>query len=568
MHRIAAILAAVLLLCTAPRLHGQDIRPADRKQYAEALAHYNSHNYRQSAVLLRKVAARNPKAPDPQFWLGMTAVANGFNAAGIRKYFGRCIELAPDYPHPLAHYYMGIVHYTDARYDEAVAELERYFALAEGSDDRQVTAAYEEASNYLYWSQFLAEAMLKEAPFEPGRVTGVSSRHDEILPYLSPDGTEFYYLRRLPVKKERTYYARELEETHWRLCMSRRTDSTFSQGVELPAPFNSGQPEGSVSLTADGRELYYSVITNHQGYANSDLYMVRRDAAGSWSAAERLGQQVNNADSWESQPTVSADGRTLVFASNRRGGHGGTDLWRCHRLPNGDWSRPENLGDKVNTRGNEKMPFLAADGHTLYFLSDGWQGFGGYDIYFADLADPYGNRPTNMGLPLNTEADESGFGVTADGRRAYFAGRLDDSRSSDILAFDLYPAARPEPMTLRHLTLDGADTLLVLHEQEATVVTLTRPGRLPVILNVKPRQLPKTVSLSDSVAAIDLADPAVVDALARWMVDNPRVHLSIECPKADAARQAYDRLRGAGLRADRLAYRGGTDIPRPQIRRR
>ena len=147
MHRIAAILAAVLLLCTAPRLHGQDIRPADRKQYAEALAHYNSHNYRQSAVLLRKVAARNPKAPDPQFWLGMTAVANGFNAAGIRKYFGRCIELAPDYPHPLAHYYMGIVHYTDAHYDEAVAELERYFALAEGSDDRQVTAAYEEASN-------------------------------------------------------------------------------------------------------------------------------------------------------------------------------------------------------------------------------------------------------------------------------------------------------------------------------------------------------------------------------------------------------------------------------------
>lgn len=556
----------VLLLCTFVRVLAQDIRPADRKQYAEAIALYEKHNYRQAATVLRKVASRNPKSADPQFWLGMVSVADGFNTAGIRKYFNRCIALSPEYPHPLAHFYMGIIHYTDTRYDEAVAELEKYFHLAEGSDDKTTIAAYEEASNYLYWSQFLAEAMLNMAPFAPVRVAGASSRYDEALPFMTHDGNEFYYLRRLPVKKERTFYARELEETDWRICMSRLTDTIYSRGVELSEPFNSGAPEGSVSITADGHELYYSVIKNHQGYANSDIYRVRR-TAGRWGTPEKLGSFINDPNTWESQPTVSADGHTLIYASNRKGGQGGTDLWLCRRLPNGDWGRPENLGSHINTPGNEKMPFLAADGHTLYFLSDGWQGFGGYDIYFADLNDSHGNRPTNLGLPINTEEDESGFGVTADGRRAYFAGRTDDSRSVDILMFDLYPAARPDPMVLRQMTVNGTDTTLILPEKGKSAVCLWHEGFLPTILHARASQLPATVQLNDSLTAIDLSDPSVVDALATWLVEHPRVHLALECPRSADAQGAYNRLREKGIRAERLSYRGGTDITRHQIRR-
>lgn len=564
--RRAATILALLMLCAVAQLSAQEVRQADRKAYAEALGHYNSRNYKQAAVMLRKIASRNPKAAEPQFWLGMTAVNDGFNTAGIRRYFTKCIALNPDFPHPLAHYYMAMILYTDADYDGAVAELNRYFSLAERSDDREVTAAYEEASNYLYWSQFLAEAMLNQAPFDPKRVAGVSSKYDEALPYLTPDGHEFYYLRRLPVKRERTFYARELEETAWHICMSRLTDTVFSKGFELPAPFNSGDPEGSVSLTADGRELYYSIIKFEQDYQNSDLYLVRR-TDGRWGQPENLGRQVNSPNSWESQPTVSADGQTLIFASNRKGGHGGTDLWRCRRLNNGDWSRPENLGSNINTTGNEKMPFLAADGHTLYFLSDGWQGFGGYDIYFADLNDPYGNRPTNLGLPINTEEDEGGFIVTADGRRAYFAGRMADSRSTDILTFDLYPAARPEAMILRTVTVDGRDTLLVLREQGDVTVTLSTDGKLPTIFHGRATQLPRTVTLSDSVAQMQLAEPEVIAALADWLIAHPRVHLAVESPKKADAQKACDTLKAHGIRPERLITRGGTEIKQSQIRK-
>ena len=558
---------------------GVKVKPGDYAAYTEALAQYNSHNYRQSAQMLRKVASKNPKAADPQFWLGMNAVADGFNATGIRKYFTKCIELCPNYPNALAHFYMGMILYTDSRYDDAVAELNRYFELANGTVDKMVSAAYEEASNYLYWSQFLADAMLNMAPFEPWAVAGVSSGENEALPFLSVDGQTMYYLREMPVDRERTFYHRELEHKQWRLYMSARQDSVFSKGVELPPPFNSGDPEGSVSVTADGNELYYSVIHRQNGYANSDIYRVRRKD-GKWGKPENCGLQVNGDRTWESQPSISADGETLFFASNRKGGQGGTDIWRCRRLKNGDWSRAENLGTNINTAGNERFPFIAADGHTLYFLSDSWQGFGGYDVYFADLRDTYGNRPTNLGLPINTEGDEISFGVSADGRHGYFAGRVESSRSSDILMFDLYPAARPDAMRMCRMKVNGPagshDTVLMLSEQHTNVVVIGAEGMLPSILCRKAHQMPKTMTLADSIAPLAVTflsgsrltpeGEQVVDALAAWLVEHPRVHLAVECPKYTEAKMVYDRLRKKGLRGERLDFRGGTDIAQPQIR--
>ena len=571
---ICLVIAFHFPLSTFHSLQAQ-IKAGDEAAYRKALSEFESKHYREAAQQMRKVAARNPKAADPQFWLGMTAVKDGFNVTAIRRYFSRCIELDPDYPNALAHYYMGLIHYTDEHYDDAVAELDKYFAMANGSNEAAVMALYEEASNYLYWSRFLAEAVLNMAPFEPHKVAGVSSSNNEMLPFLTADGQIFYYLREVPVSTERTFYARELERKQWRLYYSKRVnDSAYSRGVELPPPFNGGDPEGGVSLTADGSELYYSIIRNSGGYANSDIYCVRR-VNGQWQQPVALGAQVNGDHSWESQPTVSADGQTLIFASNRKGGHGGIDLWRCRRLKNGDWGRAENFGDNINTAGNEKAPFLAADGHTLYFLSDGWQGFGGYDVYFSNLSDPYGNRPTNLGLPINSEDNELSFGVTADGRQAYFSGRTSESRSSDILMFDLYPAARPEPMRLCNLKIDSErglsggprDTLMMLSEQYTNVVTFTVEGYLPTIRCGKARDLDRIyIKVDDSVSYMDLKDPLVVDALAAWLIEHPRVHIALECPKAEDAKEAYDRLRSKGLRAERFIHRGGTDILNPQIR--
>ena len=590
----------ILLLCLPFWTTGQNcsdkIKSGDTKSFDQALELYNQQQFNEASKIMRRVAQRNPKVAAPQFWLGMIAVNNGFNTTGIRKYFSKCIKLCPDYPDALAHYYMGMIHYTDERYDEASAEFDHYFKMANGSDRQEWTAVYEEASAYLHWSQFLADAELHRVPFDPVPLRGVSSKRNEDLPYLTPDGHRCYYLRELPAKQDRTsFYTSTTEKTVWKLFYSdwNSKDSAFDSGHEMTAPFNQGVSEGTISTTADGKELYFARMT--QG--NSDIYCATWDEVNSNWHVEKLGNGINGDRTWESQPSVSPDGYWLFFASNKPGGQGGSDLWRCYRLPNGDWSRPRNLGPHVNTSGNEKFPHLHADGHTLYFVSDGWQGFGGYDVYFIDLANENDAWPTNLGLPINSEDDNLSFGVSTDGLHAYFPGRVSSSRSKDILFFDLYPAARPEPMRLWNMQV--TDTMghplqatvkatngtwqvkngiacIMLSERNDNILTVEAEGYMPCIFRIRAKdvahgRIGDGVSLvpmeKNAVELMDLSDSGVLAALAQWLIDNPRVRISIECPTNAAADEAYSNLRLKGsFRPDRMTRQGGSGIVHKQIR--
>lgn len=584
-HSLSLLLFLFLLPFALHAQCGVKVKGSDEAAMRTALSEMDQGHLREASQQMRRIAQRNPKAAEPQFWLGMLSVRNGFNATGIRKHFTKCLDLCPNYPNALAHYYMGMILYTDERYEEATAELETYFRMANNCDDREQTSVYEEASAYLHWSRFLADAMLNTVPFDPQPLRGVSSKRNENLPFITPDGQRCYYLREVPKKKDPTSFTvNDLEQSRWALFCSEWKDSTFSTGREMPSPFNQGPSEGGVSTTADGHTLYFSRITYNAGYANCDLYCGEWSAeSGTWNV-ERLGNNINGDRTWESQPSVSPDGQWLYFASNRKGGQGGTDIWRCHRLKNGDWSRPENLGSRVNTTGNEKFPFLHADGHTLYFVSDGWQGFGGYDIYFIDLAG--GDvQPTNLGLPINTENDELSFGVTADGAKAYFPGRVSASRSRDILLFDLYPAARPEPMRCCHAKVECIGKNMSRHEtfmlsdRKPTPLTFSEEGLMPCIVCTtgKSWREEQTVHLYDSVSPLLLEflpgsrlserDELLLDAWAQWLLAHPQVHIAVECPTMPEAKAAYEYLRNKKkLRADRLECRGGTQYVKRQIR--
>lgn len=495
MRRLAAFL--LLLALTATAAQGQSrltykMAQADMSRMEQAVQDYAKGRYRPSTEALRTLSKRYPDNPDIYFYLGLNAVKRNFNVAGIRRYFPQVLKLNPSYPDAVAHYYMGLIHYTDEQYDQAEADFNRYFELANSAGTPESDAIYMEASNYLYWTSFLAEAYRNLAPFDPHVVTGLSSAEDETMPFITCDGRHCYLLRATSTASRTSFYTRELEQKPLRLYVCDRTDSLFGPARMLKAPFNQGDPEGGVSLTANNAELYYSVIRRFRGYNNSDIYFTRLDSNG-WQPIANAGDNVNGADSWESQPSVTPDGQWLYFASNRKGGLGGTDIWRCHRKADGSWGKPVNLGSSVNTEGNERCPFIHADGHTLYFSSNGWQGFGGYDMYFIDLDRTEQSKPINMGLPLNTEEDDIAFGITSDGTHAYYAGRTpgpDRMGGQDILMFDLYPAARPEGMVLLRgqvLTADGqpaAATLTVSHGTSTPALYHTdRQGHYTIMLS-------------------------------------------------------------------------------------
>jgi len=588
---------------------GPKFKSADQTTFQKAKTLYASKHYKESRELLHKLSSKYPSAPDTYFYLGMIAVKKDFNAAGIRRYFSKVVELCPNYPNALAHYYKAIVDYTDENYDEAVASLNRYFDLTNQTRLAEYEAVYEEASNYLYWSQFLAEANKSKVPFNPSVVSGVSSKHNEYLPYLTPDGNSFYYLRQVPEDRSASFYKRDLQAKIWRLYRSDRRDTAYTEGVELAAPFNTSENEGAMSMTADNKVMYYSRMVMNNGKLNCDIFRTTFDN-GRWGAFESAGANVNGDKSWESQPSVTADGEYLYFASNREGGMGGTDIWRCHRLPNGDWSRAENLGPSINTPGNEKCPFIHADGKTLYFASDGWQGFGGYDMYFINVNDTYLQRPTNMGLPINSEADEICFGVTTDGSRGYYAGKPSDgiagSGGSDVFYFDLYPAAQPEPMRLcaaRVMSSDGkslsgevsvyrkgasrarysvtdsdGEVVAMLSMQEDNIVVATAKDCLPTVKQVKGSTVMQhsDFSIGDmqmrllkkdgryTVSGIQVvtkgltpSSKAIIDAYIEFLRENPMVHVRIEGVTENMVKAVYDYMIEQKTRAERLSYKAG-----------
>ena len=614
------LLAALPLMTVA---QNDDCHPhftgSDKSDFDKGIEAYNNKHYQQCLTLMRKVSQRNHTAADPYFYMGVSAVKCGERPAAIKNHFTKLFKYCPEYPNALAYFYMGVVEYSYKRYDEATMQLNRYFDIANQQPNPAYDVVYEEASTYLYWSEFLLNAQQNQAPFYPTIVRGASSRYDEYRPYITPDGREIYYLRQVPASKQKTFYNKESDEMVLHLFVSRWKDTVYTSGEVMSPPFNTDGEISSVTTTADGNLMYLSFMHNEKGYPNCDIYFSQRDK-GKWGPLQNAGRNINGERTWESQPSITPDGQYLYFVSNRSGGYGGDDIWVCRRLANGDWSRAENLGPAVNTAGNEKLPFIHADGKTLYFASNGWQGFGGYDMYFINLTDTYLQRPTNLGLPINSEDDDINFNVTTDGKHGYFAGKSTEWTGiggNDIFSFELYPAAQPEEMSIvSGKAIMGSDnvhlsgTIDVLRDKadadryyfggnnDNFAIALSTKGNNIVIVNAD-HYLPRVVcgkaaQVQRDLGAADFAmlpaellaryplplpkapghkgilplstdATAILDAYADYLLQHPRMHIRIEATNMDEAKAIHDYLLSRQLRAERLEYKPNSALAKPQL---
>ncbi len=176
---------------------------------------------------------------------------------------------------------------------------------------------------------------------------------------------------------------------------------------------------------------------------NSDLYL-SHFKKGRWSKVEPLRKEINS--KWnETNGSFSADGKTLYFTSNRKGGEGDLDIYRSI-LQGEVWSVPQNLGPEVNTPYNEETPFVSADNKELYFSSEGHNGMGGYDVFKYDLSNP-GSEVVNLGYPVNTTENNLFYVPFGDGSTAYYAFRGEDTYGGrDIYRVTVIPDVVEETM--------------------------------------------------------------------------------------------------------------------------
>ena len=177
--------------------------------------------------------------------------------------------------------------------------------------------------------------------------------------------------------------------------------------------------EGTCTISADGRKLIFTSCTGRDGIGSCDLYETKK-IGNDWTTPKNLGRNVNSVE-WESQPSLSADGRTLYFVSDRRSGLGRRDIWISTTDENGQWTKAVNAGKQINSQFDEISPFIHANNRTLFFASNGLPGFGGYDLFSTDKDSTNWTTPKNIGAPMNDNEDQFSLFITADGKKGYYS---------------------------------------------------------------------------------------------------------------------------------------------------
>jgi len=213
----------------------------------------------------------------------------------------------------------------------------------------------------------------------------------------------------------------------------------FGIPVSVSPVINSPENEGTCTVSADGRLIIFTSCRGRAGFGNCDLFESRR-IGNRWTEPRNLGAAINST-AWESQPSLSADGRELFFVSDRKGGVGARDIYRSVRDDNGKWTPAKNTGSVINTRYDEISPFLHASGRILFFASNGRVGFGGYDIFYSHWQDSVWSAPVNFGSPVNNHEDQFSLFITADGKKAYYSHEeARDQNTGKIFSLEVPPS--------------------------------------------------------------------------------------------------------------------------------
>lgn len=363
------------------------------------------------------------------------------NKNRTKSYYEKTRAACAAYRNYEATFWLAKYYYNEQDYTQTGKLLDEYVANSKA----QKGSNLEEAKVLKKRIDHYRKLFDNPVPFNPKKVEGASTTDDEYLPMLSPDNQFLFFTRKAMVDSKSVYGKQEKEL----FVQSRKKyDGSYSTGIPLPPPFNKGSYQGGSSISVNNKLLFITIVeqvpTRGQLFSNGDIYY-SEFLKGHWGELKSIGSHINGRGTWEGQPSISADNKTLFFASARgEDNFGGMDIYKTDRQADGSWGPPVNLGATINTKGNEKSPFMHSDSYTLYFSSDGHPGVGGQDIFFTRLNE-FGKfeTPTNIGVPINTVEDEHGFMVSTDGNFGYFSSNI-DQQGLDIYNFELPGFAKPE----------------------------------------------------------------------------------------------------------------------------
>jgi len=279
----------------------------------------------------------------------------------------------------------------------------------------------------------------------------VNSDYMEIGPLISPNGKTLYFSRRgdtanIGGKKD----IEDIWYSNWNPA-----NKSWGKANNMGSPLNNEDPNFINSISPDGNTVLLGNSYNADGTMTDGVSLSHKTSTG-WSSPVRLVIEDEDRNKSTMVSYFMANSQKILMISNNRKGdsYGENDLYVSFLKADGTWTKPLNLGNKINTDAIEDAPFLASDNKTLYFTSEGLGGYGGSDIYMSRRLDSTWQNwstPENLGPVVNGSHDESFFSLSASGKQVFFTSQVAlDSRDVDMYVLELPAMLAPEPVLLVH----------------------------------------------------------------------------------------------------------------------
>lgn len=401
------------------------------KNYETALDAYDKYQFIKALEWLNK--ATNIQPGFVEAWL---LKADIFNKMGDIKNEIYCLtEVTSRQPgyFPLAFFNLAKAETVTGDYEKAYEHAKKLTELLK--DDTKNAVLVEDLLNRTGKALDLYQHPLQVEILNCG--AEINSQNDDYWPSISADDETLIWTVKLPVEKSGRLVMQE------DFFISYKSDGNWSLRKPLGKPVNTDDNEGAICLSADGRSCYFTVCNRADGFGRCDIYKSVLNG-NLWSVPENAGNIINS-EANEKQPSLSADGKMLFFSSDRKGGFGKMDIWYVLKDTAGNWQKPVNAGDSVNTPEDEQSPFIHFDNRTLYFSSDGHYGLGKSDIYKCTMTSVgLFSKPVNLGYPINTNNEEVGLIINARGSTAYYSAiKPDGFGGLDLYHFQLPQQIQP-----------------------------------------------------------------------------------------------------------------------------
>ncbi len=408
----------VVLLTTAGALPKDNTKRLKK----EAEFFFQIGDYDLAEPLFRKLVRIYPKKAEYKFKTGVSLLH-------IRNKEKEALEfltgaMAKDYDESF--FYGAQAYHLHLRFEEAIDCLDIYQGKKNHVMDDDVIEVLRE--KILYTRELMSNP-ISEKPVLMNRA--INTKSQEYAPLINRDGTILYFTSRRPGSTGGLMDGNG--DFYEDIFSSHLVGDRWSKAKPLRPPVNTSGHDANVSFSANGNTLIL-YRTESDLRAGNLLYAIKTQ--NGWSDPVEYGENINSSGTHEPSACLSFDESYMLLVSNREGTIGGKDLFIVRKLPNGEWSKPQNLGDVVNSTKDEESPFLSADGNRLYFSSNGHNSIGGFDIFYSER-DAEGNwmKPINIGYPINTVNDDIYFTTTQDGSRGYFSSSREGNM--DIYYIDM-----------------------------------------------------------------------------------------------------------------------------------